>query len=36
VTLVPTGEEIPFTAENGCTTFTTRKLHIFDMYQLHL
>lgn len=36
VKLVPTGEEIPFTVEDGCTVFTTRKLHIFDMYELKL
>lgn len=36
VTLVPGGEEIPFTVEDGCTVFRTRKLHIFDMYELKL
>lgn len=36
VRLVPSGEEIPFTVENGCTRFTTRTLHIFDMYEMIL
>ena len=36
VRLVPTGEEIPFTAQEGCTRFTTRTLHIFDMYEILL
>ena len=34
VKLIPTGEEIPFTLENGYTVFRTRTLHILDMYEL--
>ncbi len=32
VTLVATGEDIPFTYKDGRVTFSTRPLHIFDMY----
>lgn len=36
VRLLPHGEEIPFQVENGRTVFTTRQMHIFDMYELIL
>ena len=36
VKLLPGGQEIPFTWENGYTVFQTQKLHIFDMYALEL
>jgi len=36
VKLLPTGDKIPFTVENGYTTFQTKKLHIFDMYEITL
>ena len=36
VKLLPEGKEIPFTVKNGRTEFSTRKLHIFDMYQLEV
>ncbi len=32
VTLLATGEDIPFTYEDGRVNFCTRALHIFDMY----
>ena len=34
VRLLPDGEEIPFRQEGDYTVFTTRTLHIFDMYEL--
>ena len=34
VRLLPAGESVPFTVQNGYTRFTTRTLHIFDMYEI--
>ena len=34
VRLLPDGEEIPFRQQGDYTVFTTRTLHIFDMYEL--
>ncbi len=36
VKLLPSGEEIPFTMEDGYTVFKTRQLRIFDMYDIIL
>ena len=36
VTLIPTGEEIPFSQANGEITFKSRELRIFDMYEIEL
>jgi hypothetical protein len=36
VKLLPGGEEIPFKIIRGRTVFKTRRLHIFDMYELVL
>lgn len=36
VKLLPSGEEIPFTMEDGYTVFKTRHLRIFDMYDIIL
>ena len=32
VLLAPENTPIPFTYHNGCTTFTARPLHIYDLY----
>ena len=36
VTLIPTGEDIPFSQANGEITFKSRELRIFDMYEIEL
>ena len=36
VTLLPSGEEIPFSVKGDYTTFNTKPLNIFDMYKLEV
>lgn len=36
VRLLPGGEEVDFTVQNGYTVFKTRRLNIFDMYEVIL
>lgn len=36
VTLLPTGEEIPFSVEGDYVTFKSKELNIFDMYKLEV
>jgi len=36
VTLLPLGEEMPFTQKDGYVTFKTKELNIFDMYKLEV